>query len=140
MSDPVQWLCYAWGESDKPVAQVVRSREQVKQFLIDHWFGEDSEELFATMADFDAPVWEDEGDKLEWQFEIGGVSIERVFEASLKPELLPTWNGALDAAIRIVSRKCGCSFKPTGFVRDRVVMDGEYMIEKITELKMKVIT
>ena len=75
-----QFLCYAWGESDKPVAAIVSDREGVRRFIIDQWLGdEDSDELPGIMAEFDAPEW-DMIDTLEWTFEIGGVRITQVFD------------------------------------------------------------
>lgn len=100
-----QWLCYAWGESEKPMAFIANTRAQVRQFLVNQWFGEDQcEALDEVMAEFDADEWEDECDKLEYQFEIGGVSIERIFQSAIPHDLVHTWNLALDAAIRTVER------------------------------------
>lgn len=80
------FLCYAWGETDLPVAKFARSREEVLQFMQDEWFGEKPETMHpdnlanwtSAVAEFDAPEW-DLRDSVQWEFEIGGVRITRVF-------------------------------------------------------------
>lgn len=78
------YLCFAWGETDKPSAQIVFNRAGVRQFIIDEWLGsEDSVNgsyepaLPEIMTEFDDHDWEDEPE-LQWEFEIGGVSIKQV--------------------------------------------------------------
>lgn len=83
----LQYLCYAWGESDWPVAQFARTRADVVRFFQDQWFGEPPEEMHPdnranwddVMAQFDAPEW-DMVDTLQWEFEIGGVRVTKVWE------------------------------------------------------------
>lgn len=79
------FLCYAWGESDKPVAQLVRTRDEVLAFFVAEWFGENPEAMCAenreqwdeAVAQFDGD-W-DGLDSTEWHFEIGGVRVTKVF-------------------------------------------------------------
>lgn len=73
------FLCYAWGETDHPIAQVVITRAEVQQFLVSEWLGDvDSDELPEIMAEFDKHQnWSQE--HLEWKFEIGGVRIEKIY-------------------------------------------------------------
>lgn len=81
------FLCYAWGESDRPIASIVQTRDQVIDFLCSQWFGErpetmhkDNREAFdAFMAEFDAPEW-DMVDELCWTFEIGGIKVTKIHE------------------------------------------------------------
>lgn len=79
------FLCYAWGESDKPIAQLVRTRDEVLAFFVAEWFGEKPEAMCAenreqwdeAVAQFDGD-W-DGLDSTEWHFEIGGVRVTKVF-------------------------------------------------------------
>ena len=73
-------LCHASGESEVPGVAIARTREQVKAFIVGQWLGEYNEELDDIMGEFDSHDWEDEA-YLEWQFEIGGVRLEQVYEA-----------------------------------------------------------
>lgn len=81
------WLCYAWGESDYPIAELAVTRDDVIRFLCEFWFGcsvenyPKDEDAVSAVAEFDAPEW-DEGDTLTWKFEIGGVQITRLSAAA----------------------------------------------------------
>lgn len=88
-ADRCDYLCFAWGETDRPCAAIVSDRAAVRQFLIDQWLGEECEELDAAMARFDADsddgdAW-DGMDSIDWQFEIGGVRITKVFAIAAAP-------------------------------------------------------
>jgi hypothetical protein len=80
-------LCYAWGETDRPCARVVRTLAEVRAFIVEQWLGsEDSKDadgdpmlpgILAEIADHD---WRDD-QSLIWEFEIGGVKLTDVFDA-----------------------------------------------------------
>jgi hypothetical protein len=83
-----QYLCYAWGESDWPVAAFAADWSGVRHFIIEQWLGDaDAQDYDGTPTlvrlkeEFDAPEW-DMVDSLEWTFEIGGVRITKVFDVS----------------------------------------------------------
>lgn len=81
-------LCKAWGETDVPAAFIAYSREEVRQFLLREWHGVECPELDEAMARFDADrddgdAW-DGTDSIDWQFEIGGVSLTRCYESSIR--------------------------------------------------------
>lgn len=45
------WLCRAFGESDRPMACIAKSRADVERFFIDEWMGDkESPELPEAMA------------------------------------------------------------------------------------------
>ena len=79
------YLCFAWGETDLPVAVIAVSRAEVLQFLVNGWFGEWPEQMHednrqewdAAVSEFDAHDWREVG-PLKWTFEIGGVEITKV--------------------------------------------------------------
>jgi hypothetical protein len=72
------YLCYAWGETDLPVALFAADRSGVFRFLVCEWFGDPKDqELPAAMDRFDNHDFREE--PLEWTFEIGGVRVERVY-------------------------------------------------------------
>lgn len=78
------WLCYAWGETDYPVAEFVRDRAGVETFIVREWLGDkdsrggDGEpSLPGIMDEFDEHDWSPNEDPLTWEFEIGGVRIEK---------------------------------------------------------------
>jgi hypothetical protein len=80
-------LCYAWGESDRPVFRAARTLDEVRAFIVQEWLGsEDAEDhdgsntlqgVLQELADHD---WRDEGE-LVWTFEIGGVKLVDAYEA-----------------------------------------------------------
>lgn len=75
-------LCYAWGETDRPDACLVKTADEVRRFLIREAFGNDKDPMLAEwmkeIAEWD---WREDG-QLEWTFEIGGVRLEDVFEGN----------------------------------------------------------
>lgn len=79
------YLCFAWGESDKPIARLCHTRDEVLQFFVDEWFGEKPEDMHPdnrnnwdeVVAEFDGE-W-DMVDELQWTFEIGGVRVHKCF-------------------------------------------------------------
>jgi hypothetical protein len=80
-----KYLCRAWGETDLPCVAIARSRDEVRQFYIDQWLGDDkaadydgTPTLPRLMEEFDEHPWQD-GEEISYTFEIGGVSVERVF-------------------------------------------------------------
>ena len=79
------FLCRAWGETDKPCAEVVSDLAGVSRFMVREWLGsEDATDADGTptlprvMAEITNRDWAEEGD-WEAQFEIGGVSVELVY-------------------------------------------------------------
>lgn len=79
------YLCRAWGETDLPVVAIAKSRDEVRQFYIDQWLGDENDAgydgtptLPGLMQEFDEHDWRDEPE-ITYTFEIGGVSVERVF-------------------------------------------------------------
>ena len=114
-----QYLCYAWGESDKPVAAIVPDRDGVRRFIIAQWLGdEDSDELPGIMEEFDAPEW-DMIDTLEWTFEIGGVRITQVFDVGNAEPI--AWISAKELAVLKTGRAAfvtpGCGEGDTPLIR-----------------------
>ena len=75
------YLCKAWGETDLPSASIVNSLRAARSFLIAEWLGAECEEADEAIEQMQQ-CWLDER---EWalEFEIGGISVERVFEAAL---------------------------------------------------------
>ena len=79
-------LCYAWGESDRPVFAAARTLDDVRKFILEQWLGGDDatdydgsnslQNILAQLAEHD---WRDEGE-LIWMFEIGGVKLVDAFE------------------------------------------------------------
>ena len=69
------WL---WGETDVPIVVIARSRDDVRRLFVEHWLGEEGEELDIAMAAFDDHDWQ-ESDTLEYEFEIGGIEVTDCF-------------------------------------------------------------
>lgn len=93
MTDPIKpdveafdaFLCRAWGETDLPSAELVEGWDGVRRFMVREWLGaEDATDYDGTVtldrlkADYDEHIEDERGDLYEIEFEIGGVSIERV--------------------------------------------------------------
>ena len=79
------FLCRAWGETDLPSAELVTDWEGVRRFMVREWLGEeDATDYDGTVtldrlkADFEEHEKDQRGGAYEVEFEIGGVSIERV--------------------------------------------------------------
>ncbi|MGQ3178856.1 MAG: hypothetical protein ACT6SC_14765, partial [Blastomonas fulva] len=75
------FLCRAWGETDMPAVELVTDWEGVRRFMIREWLGEeDEEQLLQLKDDFDAHEEKmgRNGGPFAIEFEIGGVSVERV--------------------------------------------------------------
>jgi hypothetical protein len=79
------FLCRAWGETDLPSAELVPDWEGVRRFMVREWLGEvhalnddDTVVLDQLKEDFDAHEEDQRGGEFTVEFEIGGVSIERV--------------------------------------------------------------
>lgn len=96
-------LCRAWGETDLPSVRIVNTPAEIREFLVAEWLGEEDEELDGIMLLLNDPDrWEgDSPDMVSFEFEIGGVSLERVFAsgADVKSQLEEALseNGALMA-------------------------------------------
>ncbi|AXF52952.1 MAG: hypothetical protein [Caudoviricetes sp.] len=81
-----QYLCQAWGETDLPAVAIVGGLDAVRQFLIDHWLGsadhhaDDGTNMLEEAMVGMQEEWTLEGKAWKWeaQFEIGGVSVQRV--------------------------------------------------------------
>lgn len=77
VTDVDEYLCRAWGETDKPAAAIVSGLDGVRRFLIDQWLGDENDsDLPSIMADIDDAF----ADEREWsaEFEIGGISVSPV--------------------------------------------------------------
>ncbi len=79
------FLCRAWGESDHPCAELVADWNGVRDFMVREWLGAaDATDYDGTVTldrlkeDFDEHEADERGGPLEYTFEIGGVSVERV--------------------------------------------------------------
>jgi hypothetical protein len=81
------FLCRAWGETDLASAELVTDWEGVRRFMVREWLGEvhatnDDDSVVLDQIKIDFEVHEEEhngrGGAYEIEFEIGGVSIERV--------------------------------------------------------------
>ena len=80
-------LCYAWGESDRPIFHAAHTLQDVRKFIIEQWLGSEDHQdcdgenslarVLAQLAEHD---WRDDGELL-WEFEIGGVKLTDAFEA-----------------------------------------------------------
>jgi hypothetical protein len=72
-------LCYFWGESDRPVAVITKTQDELRQALADHVTGDrDDPSVFdymRTVRDHDF----EEDDTLAIDFEIGGIRFTDVF-------------------------------------------------------------
>lgn len=96
-------LCRAWSETDLPSVRIVNTPAEIREFLVAEWLGEEGEELDGIMLLLNDPDrWEgDTPDMVAFEFEIGGVSLERVFAsgADVKSQLEEALseNGALMA-------------------------------------------
>lgn len=80
-------LCYAWGESDRPVFHAARTLQDVRKFIVEEWLGSEdatdydgSNTLQRVLQELAEHDWRDEGE-LVWTFEIGGVKLVDAFEA-----------------------------------------------------------
>lgn len=75
------FLCRAWGETELPSAELAHDWEGVRRFLIREWLGEEDEEALLQAKD-DFEQYEEDmgtnGGPFSIEFEIGGISIERV--------------------------------------------------------------
>lgn len=85
-----QYLCKAWGETDLPAAAIVSGLDGVRAFLVEQWLGDAEHEhddgtkaLPEAMADMQT-YWVTEGECWSAEFEIGGVSVQKVFHAAPK--------------------------------------------------------
>lgn len=78
----VGYLCCAWGESDLPVAELVRDLESVGSFMVSQWLGADDAQDYDGTPTLPRLMteWQDHDWDNEWSadFEIGGVSVERL--------------------------------------------------------------
>ena len=82
------YLCQAWGESDLPCVAIALDRNQVDWFIINQWLGDAFDpQRSEIMKEFDDHDWDDHP-VLKWTFEIGGVSIERVFDCSFPVDMV----------------------------------------------------
>jgi hypothetical protein len=88
------YLCKAWGETDLPAAAMVTDLDGVRTFLIAEWLGSADEthddgtnSLDDALQDMQEQ-WVREGDAWEWSthFEIGGVSVQKVYEPAFQRE------------------------------------------------------
>ncbi|MES2634077.1 MAG: hypothetical protein V4669_13970 [Pseudomonadota bacterium] len=79
------FLCRAWGETDLPCAEVVQDVDGIRRFMVREWLGNvDSQDADGTnslenvMREFAEHDWSDDS-AFAYEFEIGGVSVERVY-------------------------------------------------------------
>ena len=73
-------LCRAWGETEVPVLEAVHTTGQLRDFIVEAWLGsEDDPEVGSTLQQIeDHDFSADDASKLQFEFEIGGVSFEDV--------------------------------------------------------------
>ncbi|WP_219209482.1 hypothetical protein [Variovorax boronicumulans] len=86
------FLCRAWGETDLPSAEIVSGWEGVRRFMAREWLGEEGATdddgeptLDRFKADFDEHEEDKRGGPYVCEFEIGGVSVERITGWSAAP-------------------------------------------------------
>lgn len=84
------YLCRAWGETDLPCAEVVRDLAGVSDFMVREWLGDKDDTdydgtptLPRVLAEIEAQDWSD--DHWHIEFEIGGVSVEKVYSFAALP-------------------------------------------------------
>lgn len=85
-------LCQAWGESDRPCAFIAYTEAEVRKFIVNQWWGDETDErVDEVMSDLRGHDWKDEP---EWhaEFEIGGVSFKPIYESNSR--------AAVEAALR----------------------------------------
>ena len=85
-------LCQAWGESDRPFAFIAYTEAEVRKFIVNQWWGDETDErVDEVMSDLRGHDWKDEP---EWhaEFEIGGVSFKPICESNSR--------AAVEAALR----------------------------------------
>ena len=85
-------LCQAWGESDRPFAFIAYTEAEVRKFIVNQWWGDETDErVDEVMSDLRGHDWKDEP---EWhaEFEIGGVSFKPIYESNSR--------AAVEAALR----------------------------------------
>ncbi|WP_059413058.1 hypothetical protein [Cupriavidus basilensis] len=91
------YLCKAWGETDFPAAAIVTGLDGVRAFLVAEWLGSEDHQdddgtnsLDAALQDMQEQ-WALEGEAWEWsiEFEIGGVSVQKVGHAAPAPSASP---------------------------------------------------
>lgn len=76
-------LCRCWGETDLPGARIVNSLTELREFLIAEWLGEEGDDLDEVMLQLHDPrEWDrDVTGMVSYTFEIGGVSLERIYHS-----------------------------------------------------------
>lgn len=82
-------LCRAWGETDLPGVRIVNTPAELREFVVAEWLGEEGDELDEVMLQLNDPrEWErsDTTDMVSFEFEIGGVSFERVYHSGATAE------------------------------------------------------
>ncbi len=79
------FLCRAWGETELTAAELVSDWDGVRRFMVREWLGSEDatnhsgvNSLDLLKADFDEHEEDKRGGPLSYEFEIGGVSVERV--------------------------------------------------------------
>lgn len=79
------YLCRAWGETDLPCAEIVSDWEGVRQFMVREWLGSADQTdydgavtLDRLKADYDEHEEDQRGGPFVNEFEIGGVSVEKI--------------------------------------------------------------
>lgn len=99
------YLCKVWGETDLPAAAIVTGLDGVRAFLIAEWLGsadhqdgDGTNSLESALRDMQEQ-WEREGEAWEWsaEFEIGGVSVQKVGHAAPVAAQAPTMDEAIAA-------------------------------------------
>jgi hypothetical protein len=126
------YLCKAWGETDLPSAAIVRSLDGVRAFLVEQWLGSadsaghDGEPILpAVMAEMHED-WEREGQAFEWstEFEIGGISVQRVDDAARASNgQAPA--GAAPALARVILDAKGKAASKPYLTADKTKLDAE---------------
>lgn len=78
-------LCIAHGETERSASAMASSVDEVRRFFVQEWFGsEDDEYLTEVMSELAKHDWDD--GSLDWQFEIGSVSVQDVVDVGNAPK------------------------------------------------------
>lgn len=83
-----EFLCQAWGETDLPCVAIVKGMDAVHRFLIDQWLNEENAHDWPEIKE-DLKTRLDEDKRWDAEFEIGGISVTKVWEVAATQPALP---------------------------------------------------
>lgn len=113
LAAPFPLLCRAWGETDLPAAYIAYDPDDLTHFICSEWLGDPSDprvkDVLNELMTFPWGTSDITGDdtKVEWEFEIGGVSFERVYETAPRAALAaqPVATGGHEVCALICEQK-----------------------------------